>query len=188
MPSHDETPITRLLQSARCGASNASDELLPLVYDQLHQIANRIFADERLGHTLQPTALVHEAWVKLASGIQAAEDRHHFFVIASRAMRRVLTDHARRVKCQKRGDGRKRVTLDTDFGSEAGGTLDLLDLEDTLRRLGELNARHAQVVELRILGGLTIQEAAEALGVSHKTVENDWFMARAWLRRALAAT
>ncbi len=191
MRRNEPKQITELLAEVRTSGRDASDALLPMVYDELHQLAAHLFAQERRGHTLQPTALVHEAWVKLVGNIENIEDRRHFFVIASRAMRQVLTDHARRAQRQKRGEGRKRVTLETTYSSgrtgQAGqaGTVDLVDLDDTLRRLAELNARHAEVVELRILGGLTIQESADALGVSHTTVENDWFMAKAWLRRAL---
>lgn len=177
--------ITRLLQSARAGDTGAAKALLPLVYAELHGLANGIFSKERNGHTLQPTALIHEAWMKLAGRIDLLEDRHHFFVVASRAMRQVLADHARRVSRLKRGDGRKKVTLDEALGAPRVNGIDLVDLEDSLSRLSSLNARHAQVVELRMFGGLTIAETADALEVSHTTVEADWFTARAWLRNEL---
>jgi len=182
----NRSQITRLLNQAREGDSEAAESLLPLIYSELHGLAHVIFQRERSDHTLQPTALIHEAWLKMAGHLSHVGDRKHFLLVASRAMRQVLADHARGRHRAKRVEGRKRVTLcgSMKSGSEAG--IDLVDLHDTLTRLAKLNARHAQVVEMRILGGLTIAEAAEALGVSHNTVESDWFMAKAWLRKELS--
>jgi len=185
MSSHDPSTITRLLQSAREGEAAASATLLPLVYGELGNLAARIFSSERRDHTLQPTALVHEAWVKLAGHIDSIEDRTHFFAVASQAMRQVLVDHARGKSRLKRGSGFRQVTL-SGIGLEAQGAFDLVDLNDSLSQLYTLNERHAQVVELRILGGLTINEVADFLGVSHATIERDWLMAKAWLRVELA--
>lgn len=185
MPSPDSHTITRLLRDARAGDTGASEALLPLVYGELQGLANAIFSDERKGHTLQPTALIHEAWMKLAVHLEGVEDRRHFFVLASRAMRQVLADHARGKRRQKRGEGRQRVTLNDRIGDTDSSGIDLVEFDDSLTRLAKLNDRHAQVVELRILGGLTIAETAEALGVSHTTIEGDWFMAKAWLRTEL---
>lgn len=186
--------VTQLLSRLRDGDAAASDQLLPLVYDELQNLARAVFSGENHAHTLQPTALVHEAWMRLCGNLGTVEDRRHFFVIAGRAMRRVLTDHARRRKAQKRGDGRQRLTLDTALGpssasapaSASGSTaVDLVDLNDVLERLAEHNARLAEVAELRLFGGLSIDETAEALGLSPRSVDSDWAMAKAWLQREL---
>ncbi len=178
----DPNTVTRLLQRVRAGEESAETSLLDLVYDELRGVASAIFAGERAGHTLQPTAVVHEAWLKLESHLDRVTDRVHFFAISSRAMRRILIDHSRRARA--RGSKLERVTLSGKLGEAADG-IDLVDLSDLLDRLSNLNARHAQVVELRFLGGLTIPETAEVLGVSHGTVETDWVMARSWLRTQL---
>lgn len=175
--------ITCLLQEVREGDRVAAGALLDMAYAELAGLARMCLAGERHNHTLQPTALVHEAWLKIAGGFGQASDRNHFFAIASQAMRRVLTDHARGRLRQKRGGRKQNLTLDTSYGAAHDNNLDCLELEDTLTRLEQLNERHARVVEMRVLGGLTIAECAEALGVSHTTVEKDWFMARAWLRK-----
>ena len=186
IPSKPQT-VTRLLGDIRAGEESAVHELFPLVYEELRVLARACFGGERSGHTLQPTAVINEAWLKLSGGVDQIEDRHHFFALASRAMRQVLTDHARASKRMKRGGGAHRVTLDEQLHGACSRSLDLIELDDTLERLASLNERHAKMVELRIFGGLTIPETAEALGVSHGTVERDWFTARAWLRRELGA-
>jgi len=180
----DPHSITHLLKNARSDEAGAAESLLSFVYDDLRGIARAVFARERHGHTLQPTALIHEAWLKVAGQLDGIEDRRHFFVVASRAMRQVLTDHARRVKRDKRGGRRLRVTLDegASVGTAANEGVDLVDLDDSLTRLSILNERHASVVELRVLGGLSIAETAEALGVSRGTVQSDWLTAKSWLR------
>lgn len=178
--------ITRLLRSIRSGEEGAAASLLPIVYSELGVLADQLFSKERAGHTLQPTALIHEAWVKLAGHLHAIDDRTHFFAIASQAMRQVLTDHARGAARQKRGGGCKRVTLCDDLGAQNATGFDLVELDDSLARLTLLNPRHSRVVELRILGGLTIAETAEVLRVSDKTIERDWFMVKAWMRTELA--
>ncbi len=185
MSATNPKTITRLLRDVRTGETGAAQNLLPLVYEELHSLAGALFAGERKGHTLQPTALIHEAWLKLAGSIDDLQDRRHFFTIASRAMRQVLTDHARRCNRLKRGAGGKRVTFDETMAPGAPMGINLVDLDDSLTRLSFLNPRHAQVVELRMLGGLTIAETAETLGVSAHTVEGDWFTAKAWLRTEL---
>lgn len=184
--SDTQSTVTRLLGGVRDGDEDASEQLLELVYDELRRLASSIFAAERHDHTLQPTALVNEAWIKLAGHIDEIRDRVHFFAISSRAMRRVLIDHARRCRSKKRGDGRRRVTLDERLGWVQSEGVDLVELEDSLARLASLNPRHARVVELRVLGGLTIAEAAQVIGVSHATIEGDWFTAKSWLRTELA--
>ena len=178
--------VTRLLDRLRGGDESAAGQLLPLVYEELHALARAVFSGQRAGHTLQPTALVHEAWMKLAGGLDRLDDRRHFFVLASTAMRQVLTDHARGKSRQKRGGANFQITLDMSLEPAAPPAVDLVALEDSLNRLGELNERHARVVELRLLGALTIPETADVLGVSHGTVESDWAMAKVWLRRELS--
>lgn len=181
----DPQTVTRLLHGVRAGEAPAIQELLPVVYDELRGLARALFSDERRAHTLQPTALVHEAWMKLGSHLDGVEDRRHFFALASRAMRQVLADHARQRSRQKRGSVRQRVTLDTSLAAAGSAQVDLVDLDDSLARLASLNERHARVVELRLLGGLTIADTADVLGISHATVEADWFTAKAWLRSEL---
>lgn len=191
----DPQTITRLLQGARNGEQDSAHALLPLVYAQLRGLSEAIFRAENPGHTLQPTALVHEAWLKLAGHLDSLADRTHFFAVASKAMRQVLTDHARTARRSKRGGNALRVTLDgqlppDDARNAQSGQheLDLVDLEDSLAKLAKLNERHARMVELRLLGGLTIDETATALGTSHATVERDWVTVRGWLRRELGRT
>ena len=182
----DPHTITQLLRDAQSGDSGAVESLLPLVYDELRAMAVPIFSDQRRGHTLQPTAVIHEAWLKLADHVDRIEDRTHFFAVASQAMRQVLTDHARGRQRQKRASEAARVSLDISLVPAKPNGLDLVDLDDSLTRLAALKPRHARVVELRVLGGLTIAETAEFLGVGHSTVEDDWFMAKAWLRTELS--
>lgn len=178
--------VTRLLSDLRAGRHHAAEELLPLVYRELHQLAAAAFAKERNNHTLQPTALAHEAWLKIADGLGDIETRRQFFGIAANAMRQVLIDHARRRAAARRGGGRDHITLDTALASAAGRDVDLLAFDDSLRRLAEVNARHARIVELRAFVGLTIEEVAELLSISRHTVNSDWQMAKAWLRCELA--
>ena len=193
IPGEAQT-ITRLLRGAREGQQDAREALVPLVYDELRSLAEALFVRQPGNHTLQPTALVHEAWAKLAPHLEAPSegsgfaDRRHFYVVAARAMRQVLTDYARRARSQKRGGERLRVTLDENLHRSRERHLELVELDDALERLASLNERHARVVELRFLGGLTIAETAAVLDVSHATVEDDWFTARAWLRSQLASS
>jgi len=183
----DPETVTVLLQQVRAGDPGAASALLPLVYNELRGLAEALFANERKAHTLQPTALIHEAWLKLRGDLGGAGDRQHFFAIAALAMRQVLTDHARAQRREKRGGGRSGITLDENLVGDCTGrqALDLVELEDTLVRLATLNERHARMVEMRFFGGLTINETAATLGVAPATVERDWFTVRAWLRREL---
>jgi len=176
--------MTQLVRRLVGGEAAVADELLPLVYDQLRAIAREMFARQPEGHTLQPTAVVHEAWLKLARREEAWEGRSHFFSVAARAMRQVLTDSARARKTDRRGKGWNRVTFEDQLGDEEGG-YDLLDLHEALERLAKANARHARVVELRLFAGLTVNEVAPLLGVTPRTIKLDWRAARAWLRHAL---
>ena len=159
-------------------------ELLPLVYDELRRLAQRYLTSERREHTLQATALVNEAWLRMEG--RAVVDREHFLAVGAQAMRRVLIDHARRRKRDKRGGSDwQRVTLAEPVTPGGSPDIDLLELHDLLESLAARDARAARVVELRYFGGLTIDETARVLGVSSGTVDNDWFAAKAWLGREL---
>ena len=185
----DPKTITRLLHAASEGRGEAAEALMPMVYGELRAIAASLFRSERDGHTLQPTALVNEAWIKVSTYLEGSEGqlgcRRHFYTLSSRAMRQVLADHARAAKSLKRGDGRLQVSLEPSRTASEAGSFDLIDLQDALERLSALNERHSSVVELRVFGGLTIAETAIELRVSEATVERDWVYVRAWLRREL---
>jgi RNA polymerase sigma-70 factor (ECF subfamily) len=179
--------VTTLLRRASAGDSRAADELLPLVYDRLRALAADLMLRERVDHTLQPTALVHEAYLKLVDQTQACwQDRAHFFSVAAQALRRILVDHARGHARVKRGSGHTILQLDDGMVAAYEETVDLLSLDDALTRLTEQDKQRARVVELRFFGGLTIDEAAAVLDVSSRTVERQWRYARAWLYRELA--
>jgi RNA polymerase sigma-70 factor, ECF subfamily len=190
LSSFDPKTVTVLLQQLQAGDADAVGSLLPLVYGELRGLAQALFANERRAHTLQPTALIHEVWLKLGGNLGGAGDRRQFFALAALAMRRVLTDHARTQRREKRGSGQRGITLAEHLVASGTGpeALDLLELEDALVRLAAMNERHARMVELRFFGGLTIDETAATLGVAHATVERDWFTVRAWLRRELSCT
>jgi len=178
---------TRLLQNLCQGDRSAMEDLLPLVYDELKAIAANKMRDERPDHTLQPTALVHEAFLRLVDQTRVQwQGRAHFCAMAANMMRRILVDHARRRAAEKRGAGFGRITLD-EAGAMAGGDnpAELVALDDLLSQLAELNERHARVVELRFFAGLDVKETAHVLGVSPATVKNDWRTARAWLMSRL---
>jgi len=185
-----EEITARFLQRGK-GDPAALDYVLPIVYAELRRVADRHLGQERGGHTLSPTALVHEVYLRLAGGTEASfEGRAHFFGVAARAMRQVLVDHARRRRASKRGGAWDRVTLYTDVtpaGTPAPQEFELLDVHDALDRLVALDERTARVVELRFFGGLTLEETAEVLGVSRRTAADDWSLARAWLARELGA-
>lgn len=174
--------VTRLLYELSAGRADAIDDLMPLVYDELRRIARRHMRREGEGHTLQPTALVNEAYLKLVRQTRAEwEGRTHFLCVASSAMRRILVDHARGRLRQKRGADLQRVDLDEVLERAAESDADVLELHGALDRLAKLDDRQARVVELRFFGGLTVEEVAEALGVSNRTVDNEWRHAKAWL-------
>ncbi len=179
--------VTRLLERWRAGNEDAFEEVLPLVYDHLRVLAVRYLRKERSGHTLQPTALVHEAYVRLVDQQNAqVKNRAHFFAVASQAMRRILVDHARRHHAGKRISAQNRVSLDDAPEVSTEPDPRILLVHQALERLGEINPRQAKLVELRYFGGLTNVEAAEVLGVSLATVERDWKVARLWLHRRLS--
>ena len=180
------TQTTAWLLAADYGSPEAMEHVLPLLYDELRHMAHRQLSRERTDHTLQTTALVHEAYLRLVDQANVTQrGRAYFFAAAARAMRRVLVDHARRRKRKKRGAGLTPLSLEeTQIAVDACAD-DLIDLDDALEQLAALNARHARVVECRFFGGLSVKETASALNVSHRTVENDWALARAWLHEAM---
>lgn len=179
--------VTALLAAARAGEEGAVDALLPLVYEELRRIAHAQMRRERPGQTLDATALVHEAWLRLGSGAAAAGDRTHFLGIAARLMRQILVERARARHAAKRGGVQVQVTLnETILVDEAATTaIDLIALDRALDELTRVDAQQARVVELRYFGGLSVEETAEALKISPATVKRDWTVARAWLLRAM---
>ncbi|TAM84543.1 MAG: sigma-70 family RNA polymerase sigma factor [Acidobacteria bacterium] len=179
--------VTLLLRAWGDGSKKALDRLAPLVYHELHQIAGRLMASERPNHTLQATALVNEAYLRLVDARQVSwQDRAHFFAICARAMRQILVDHARSRSSAKRGGGEVAIELDEGLAAAASQEASLLELDEALKRLEALDPRKSQVVEMRYFGGLSIEETAEGLKVSAETVRRDWKMARAWLHRELS--
>jgi RNA polymerase sigma factor (TIGR02999 family) len=188
MPDLSRDDPSLLLEPARQGDRQAAARLLPLVYDQLRRVAARFLDAERAGHTLQPTALVHEAYLKLIDQSRADwQGRTHFIAVAAEAMRRILVDHARARLAQKRGGGaHQRVTLHDALSIVVAPEIDVLALDAALTRLASLNERHARIVELRFFGGLTVPEVAASLGIAPTTVEKSWAVSRAWLRAELS--
>jgi RNA polymerase sigma factor (TIGR02999 family) len=179
-------PVTSLLISWRGGDGKAAERLFAIVYDELRHVAARYMYQERPGHTLQPTALVHEMFLKLfASEPVQWQSRAHFFAVAAQQLRRILVNYARDHAAQKRGGQRIRLELSDVNGLSAPHEQDLLELDDVLSRLEKTDARAARVIELRFFAGLTEAEAAEALDISVATVKRDWTFARAWLLRHL---
>ncbi len=181
MPRSSPETVTRLLVEWRNGDEAALERLLPLVYDELHDMAGRYMASERRDHTLQATALVHEAYLRLVRLEHINwQDRAHFFAVAARMMRRVLVDHARRRQAGHRRGG-LRLTLDAAAALSREQEVRLLALEDALQQLEATDPRKCQIVEFKFFGGLTNEESAEVLRVSQTTVEREWRLARAWL-------
>jgi RNA polymerase sigma factor (TIGR02999 family) len=176
--------VTRILSAIEQGDRQAADQLLPLVYDELRKLAAARMAAEKPGHTLNATALVHEAYLRLV-GDQHFDDRGHFFAAAAEAMRRILVNHARDRKRLKRAGGRRRLELLDQVGSLAEDSDLVLSLDELLTRLGEEDAAAAQVAQLHLFGGLSVEEAGAALGLSRAMAYRNWKYARAWLRDAL---
>jgi RNA polymerase sigma factor (TIGR02999 family) len=180
------TPVSDLLRAWGQGDAQARDDLLPLVYAELRAQASRYLRRERRDHTLQPTALVHEAYVRLIGQVRVSwQNRAHFFGLAAEMMRRILVDHARRHQAAKRSGGAVKVAWDERAGATPPLDCELLLLDQALDELSVRDARQARVVELRYFGGLSEQEAAEVLAVSRATVTRDWNVARAWLYRRM---
>ena len=182
-PAHD---VTQLLQAWSEGDERALDKLMPLVYRELHRLAQRYMAHERPGHTLQTTALVNEAYLRLVdAGRVNFQNRAHFFAVSAQLMRRILVEFARRHGSQKRGGEVQRVSLEESLVVYGERGADLVALDDALQALAAIDPRRSQVVELRFFGGLSVEETAEVLRVSPETVMHDWKLAKAWLLRAM---
>lgn len=180
--------VTQLLREWNEGSEEARETLLGLVYGPLRVIAERHLHGERAGHTLQPTALVHELYLRLVDQREADwNDRTHFFAVAAKVMRRILVDHARRRNSDKRGGGVMPLPIDTILEKAVEESVDVVALDDAMESLEKIYPQQARMVELRFYGGLTIDETAEAMGISAATVSREWTMARAWLRRQLSA-
>jgi RNA polymerase sigma factor (TIGR02999 family) len=181
-----ETPageVTLLLAQVKGGDQAALGKLIPLVYKELRRLAGHYLRDERIGHTLQPTALVHEAYLRLAGQDRADwQNRAQFMGVAAQLMRRILVDYARQRAAAKRAPG----AVDLEFGATSDKTEEVLAVDELLGRLTALDPQQGRVVEMRYFGGLSVEETAEALGVSPRTVKRDWAMAKAWLRTELA--
>ena len=178
--------ITRLLNQWSSGDESAADALTPLVYDELHRIAARLFRSESSGHTLQPTALVHEAYVNLVGVEVSWQDRSHFYSLAARMMRRLLVNHANARNADKRGGGAIRVTLNDERAPEGIADAELLDLDEALTRLAAVDQRKAELLQLQYFGGLSFREMEAVTGLSSSTLDRELRFARAWLKDRLA--
>lgn len=177
--------VTRLLNSLHAGNKQAADELIPLVYSEMRKLAAHYLKSEREGHTLQPTALVHEAFLKLVEQETEWQNRNHFFAMAANLMRRILVDYARSYKAEKRGGIADKVSLEDAFVFVKEKPSEMLALDEALEELAKIDPRRAKVVELKFFGGLNHEEIAEVLGVHSNTVLRDWNLARAWLKTQL---
>jgi RNA polymerase sigma factor (TIGR02999 family) len=178
--------VTQVLIDWNNGDQAAAERLMPLVYDELRQIARGYLQRERSDHTLQATGLVHEAYLRLVDqSVTSWQSRAHFFGVAARAMRRVLVDHARRHRAEKRGGTWEKVEFDEAIAAGLPRSVDLIALDDALQNLARVDLRQSQIVELRFFGGLTTEETAEVLDVSPRTIKREWRRAKAWLHREI---
>jgi RNA polymerase sigma-70 factor, ECF subfamily len=186
--SEETSDVTQMLVAWSAGQTGAQDSLFQVVYDELKRIARQYLSREREGHTLQPTALVHEAYLRMVDQTRVSwQNRAQFYGVAATMMRRILVNHARGLATEKRGGAAQRLSLDEANFSPTENATDLLALDEALQRLADLDERKSRVVELLFFGGLGNKEAAEVLGVSEKTVLRDWQMARSWLYRELSS-
>ena len=187
MKSSRSSRVTQLLEKCEPGDRHAGEQLFADVYTELRAIAARYLHRERKNHTLQPTALVHEAYLKLVGQTRVDwQGRAHFLAVAAQAMRQILVDHARRHNAAKRCGKRHRIAIDDNLAVESSREVDLLALEAALTKLAKLDPRQARMIELRFFGGLSIVEVAKVMGTSKRSVEREWTMVRAWLRRELS--
>ena len=183
------TDVTQILNAIERGDTRAADQLLPLVYEELRLLAARKLSQERPGQTLQATALVHEAYIRLGgSETQNGSDRGHFFAAAAEAMRRILVERARRKQSLKRGGGRRRVSLDDSDIVVEGPSIDIIALDEAITKLAERDDGLAELVKLRYFAGLTLEQVAKIQGISQRTAGSYWAYARAWLHREIAET
>jgi RNA polymerase sigma factor (TIGR02999 family) len=179
--------ITRILRAWSGGDREAVDSLMPLVYDELHKVAAQYLRKQRPDHTLQPTALVNEAYLKLIDISSVSwQDRAHFFAVASQTMRHVLVDRARSRNRDKRGGGAQKVSLDEAISFSQGNEVDLLSLDEAMRELAAMDEQQSRIVELRFFGGLTVEETAVVLHISPATVKREWRIAKAWLHKRMS--
>ena len=184
--ARDRSEVTRWLIAGSAGDARALEALLPLVYDELHRQAVRFFHRESAGHTLQPTALVHEVYLRLINQHEVNwQNRAQFFGIAAEMMRRILVSHARGRQAEKRGGAAQRITLDERVAAAPERDLNLLALDEALTRLGQLDPQKSRLVELRFFTGLSVEETAEVMGVSPRTIDRQWQTAKAWLYREI---
>lgn len=181
----DTTEVTRLLREIGHGDKEALDQLLPLVYDELHRLASSYFRRERTDHTLQPTALVNEAYLRMTREQGTVESRGHFLAMAATQMRRILVDHARKHRSVKRGTGGEKVMIEDNMAICGPRPVDMISLDSALDKLALLDSSQAKLVELRFFGGLSVEETAQLMGVSPATVKRSWSSARAFLRREI---
>lgn len=181
-PTDETREVTRLLQNLNEGKGGAVEELIPLVYAELRRLAAHYLKNEREGHTLQPTALVHEAFLKLVEQDTEWQNRNHFFAIAANLMRRILVDYARGHKAEKRGGEAEKVSLEDAFIFVKEKPAQMIALDEALQELAKIDERRSKVVELKFFGGLNNEEIAEVLGIHSNTVLRDWNLARAWLK------
>ena len=189
MQHHTHTPVTELLVRWRAGDREALHVLMPLVYDEMRHLAHSYLRHERPGHTLQSTALVHEAFVRLTgNALPQWEDRTHFFGIAAHVMRQILVEYARSRNAGKRGGSVVKLAIDSVQEPSPAPDLDIVALDDALRDLARIDPQQSRVVELRFFSGLSIEDTAEVMGISESTVKRDWNTARAWLYRELDRT
>lgn len=183
-----DADVTNLLIDWSRGDQSALDRLIPVVYDELHRLAARCMSQEGPGHTLQSTAVVHEAYLKLIDQQRVQwQNRAQFFAVAAQMIRRILVDHARAANAHKRGGAARKLSLDENIGVMKSRDLDLVALDDAMAALAQFDPQQSRVIELRFFAGLTIEETAEALGVSPATVKRDWITAKAWLFNELNA-
>jgi RNA polymerase sigma-70 factor, ECF subfamily len=184
--SANQQSVTQLLKQWGGGNKEALDQLMPVVYEQLHRLASRCLRDERSDHTFRATDLVHEAYVRLVDADVAWQDRVHFFAVSARLLRRILVDHAKSHNRQKRGGGAEKIPLDEAVMIGPQGTGGIVELDEALQRLAALDQRKSELIELLFFGGLTYDEAAAALNISPATVHRELKMAKAWLHHELA--
>jgi RNA polymerase sigma factor (TIGR02999 family) len=181
----DTGEVTRLLGEIGSGKKDAMNQLLPLVYDELHRLARSYFRRERGEHTLQPTALVHEAYIRMVDQKSAMQTRGHFLAVAATQMRRILLDYARKHRAERRGGGGQKVLLEDTMAIAEQTPLDMIGLDTALTELATLDPDQAKLVELRFFGGLSVEETAQVMGVSPATVKRSWSSARAFLHREM---
>jgi len=188
MPASPRDRVTEMLENPGSGAQSRADDLMPLVYDELHNLARSYLRREARGHTLQPTALVNEAYLRLVDQERVDwQGRTHFFAVGAKIMHRLLIDYGRHRKRAKRGGGWLRITLEPEVAPLGGDELEALAVHEAIEELKKLDPRQAELVKLRFFTGLSMQEIAHELGVSKRTAEGDWTHARAWLKRRLSS-